>query len=154
MKHMRICSLLDKYRDGELGASDRSRFESHLASCEDCRTAMALLNNVVHLIKTEELRPMDMADVIARKAFRRAHSWDYEVISWLRPLPALTALTLMLVLCSSLLIISGNRPISTYSEYEKLMEEADASNLGARASQVSNISEFVSWLEQEEGIAQ
>ena len=146
---MRLCSLLDRYRDGELSAPERSRFESHMTSCEDCRTTMALLNNVVHIIRREDVRPLDVADGIARQAFRRVNSWDYGIISWLRPKPALAALTLFLVLCSSLWVILGNRHASTYSEYEALMEEADASNLDAKASQVRNNSDFVAWLEQE-----
>ena len=138
---MRVCKLLDKYRDGELTSSERSDFESHLAVCENCRVTMSLLNNVVHLIKAEEMQPVDMADRIAREAFQRAHSWDFEIISWLRPAPALAALTMMLALFSSLWLFTGSRQGVAYSEYEKLVEEANAMNLGT--------SEFATWLEQE-----
>jgi anti-sigma factor RsiW len=148
VKSMRACKLLDKYRDGELSSAERNDFESHLAACEGCRMTMSLLNNVVHLIKAEEVRPLDMADRIARQAFQRAHSWDFEIISWLRPGPALAALTLMAVLFSSVWMITGNRQVSVYSEYEKLIDEADAVNLGTSLSQVQNNSEFSSWLEQ------
>jgi anti-sigma factor RsiW len=149
VKSMHVCKLLDKYRDGELNSAERNGFDSHLAACEDCRMTISLLNNVVRLIKAEEVQPLDMADRIAREAFQRAHSWDFEIISWLRPGPALAALTLMIALFSSLWMITGNRQASAYSEYEKLMEEADAIDRGINLSQVRSDSEFVTWLEQE-----
>jgi anti-sigma factor RsiW len=148
MKAKRACSLLDKYRDKELSDADRSAFESHLTACDDCRMAMALLNNVIHAMKMEEAESVDRADAIARNAFRRASSWDFEVISWLRPGPALAALALMLAL-SSVWMISSGRRVTSYSEYEKLIEEADAVNVGSGLSQIRNDSELVTWLERE-----
>ncbi len=144
----KTCDLLDKYRDGELSASEQSAYESHLSGCADCRMGMTLLNNIVHLIKTEETVPLDRANQIARNAFRHANSWDFEVISWLRPAPALATLALMIALFSSLWIISGNRKVTAYSEYEKLMEEADAVSVRSSLSQFRN-SDLVTWLEQE-----
>jgi anti-sigma factor RsiW len=146
---MRICALFDKYRDKELNAAERSEFESHLGSCEDCRTRKSLLDHVVFLVRSEEVQPVDMADRIARRAFLRQNSWAAEVISWLRPLPAMAALTLALVLFSSLWIISSNGTVSAYSEYEKLIEEADADYISARLSQDSSGNTIINWLEQE-----
>ena len=145
---MRTCGLFDKYRDGEAGIAERSQFESHLAGCEACRTRLSLLNNLVLALRAEEVRPVDMADRIAREAFRRAHSWDYEVISWLRPGAAFAALVLALVLFSSLWMISGDQNVSAYSEYETLMDEAERMNVGTRLQSGSD-SEIVIWLEQE-----
>ena len=145
---MRTCKLFDRYRDGELNSAERSAYESHLASCEDCRARMSLLNNLVQIIRAEDVQPLDTADRIARRAFERGHSWDVEVISWLRPGPALAALTLMLALFSSLWIFMGNRQVIAYSEYEKLMEEATAMNSGT-LTPARNASELFLWLEQE-----
>jgi hypothetical protein len=150
MKSMRGCSLIDKYRDKELGDAERSEFESHLAICGDCRTAMSLLNNVAYLAGGEEVRPRDLADRIAQRAFQKGRAWDSEIISWLRPGPALAALSLMLALFSFLLMTSGTLQVGTYSEYEKLMDEvAESSDLGVSSPQVRNNSELVFWLEQE-----
>jgi len=150
MKSIRVCSLIDKYRDKELSDAERSEFESHLATCEDCRTAMSLLNNIANLMRAEEVRSFDLADRIVQRAFQKGRSWDSEIISWLRPGPALAALSLMLALFSFLLMTSSNRQVSTYSEYEKLMDEAaESSDLGASSPQVRNNSELVFWLEQE-----
>ncbi len=150
MKYKRACSLIDRYRDKELSAAERSEFESHLATCEHCRTTMSLLNNVASLMKAEEVQPLDLADRIARQAFRKELSWDSEIISWLRPGPALAALTLMLVLFSFLFMMPGNMRVSTYSEYDKLMDEAaETSDLGISSPQAQNSSELVFWLEQE-----
>ena len=146
---MRICKLFDRYRDGELGPAERSQYESHLAACEDCRARMSLLNNLVRIMKAEEVRPLDLADRIAQQAFERGRSWDFEVLTWLRPGPALAALTLMIALFSSLWVVSRNQQAISYSEYEKLMDEADALNLNTRISQVSNDSDLILWLEQE-----
>jgi len=84
---------------------------------------------------------------VAREAFRRAHSWDYEVISWLRPAPAVAALTLVLVLLSSFWMISNNQQVSAYSEYQTLMDEADSINLDNH-EQAGTDNELVIWLEQ------
>jgi anti-sigma factor RsiW len=146
---MRTCSMFDKYRDGELDASERSAFESHLAMCGDCRTKMSLLNGVARILRQEELHAPDLAERIARQAFRRGNSWDTLVVSWLRPGPALVVLTIVLVLFSFLWLMPGNQKMSAYSEYETLMEDADAVNLGESAAQVRNDSELVVWLEQE-----
>jgi len=146
---MRTCNLFNKYRDQELGAAERTEFEAHLATCDDCRTGRALLDNLVCLVKSEKVRPPDMADRIARQAFQRARSWDAEIISWLRPGPAMAVVTLILILVSSLWVISSNRQL-TYPDYEKLMDEADAVNLGSRMSQVGSDNRLEIWLEQEE----
>jgi hypothetical protein len=146
---MRTCNAFDRYRDGELDPAQRSAFELHLAICEDCRTKMALLNKIVHILKQEEIRPRDQADQIARKAFIVGNSWDALVVSWLRPGPAMAALALVLVLFSFLWIIPSNQRINAYSEYQQLMDEADAINLGTNVSQLHNDSELVLWLELE-----
>jgi anti-sigma factor RsiW len=145
---MRICDLFDKYRDNELGAAQRREFELHLTACEDCRARKSLLDSVVYLIRSEELRPLDMADRIARQAFQRSNSWASAVISWLHPVPALAALALAFLLFSSLWMISGNGKVNAYSEYETLMEEADSGDLNAFVSKVHSDSELVLWLEQ------
>jgi hypothetical protein len=145
---MRTCDWFDRYRDGELGAAERSEFEAHLAICHDCRTAEVLLDRVVGLARCEEVRPLDMADRIARLAFQRANSWDAEIISWLRPGPAMAAVSLVLVLFSSLWVISNNRQ-TIYPEYEKLMDEVDSVSLANRLSEVRNDNRLVIWQEQE-----
>jgi len=146
---MRTCDLFDKYRDGELGAAGQKEFQSHLSSCEDCRMKTALLNNLVQVLKQEEVRPVDLADQIARKAFRKDKSWDALLVSWLRPGPVLVALSLMLVLFSFLWLLPGNGQVSAYSEYQKLMDEADSISLKASLSQVSSESVLGLWLQQE-----
>jgi anti-sigma factor RsiW len=146
---MRTCDLLDKYRDGELEAAGQKEFQSHLLICEDCRTKMALLNNLVQILKQEEVRPLDLANQIARQAFLKDKSWDALVISWLRPGPVLAALSLMLVLFSFLWLLPGNSQVSAYSEYEKLMDEADSINQKTSLPQVSSESALGLWLQQE-----
>ncbi len=145
---MRACDLFDKYRDGELDAVARSEFELHLATCQDCRIEISLLNNLVQILKQEEIRPPDLAAQIARRAFRPDNSWDALVISWLRPGPALAALILVLALFSFLWLIPGSQRANTYSEYETLMDETDAV-VSPAVSQARNDGELVLWLEQE-----
>jgi anti-sigma factor RsiW len=146
---MKSCDLFDKYRDKELSAAERGAFESHLSACEDCRMKTSLLDHVVFLVRSEEAQPIDIADRIAHRAFLRRNSWASDVISWLRPLPAMAALTLLLVLISSLWMISGNGNVSAYSEYEQLIEETDAENIGIRSLTADSESAIVDWLEQE-----
>jgi len=148
VKLMSTCNVFDKYRDGELNSVERNKFEGHMTVCEGCRTRMTLLNNIVHVLKQEEMNPLDQADRIARQAFKSGNSWDALVVSWLRPGHALAALTLGLVLFSFLWIMPEKQQINPYSEYEKLMDEADEIALGMNVSQVSNDSELMLWLKQ------
>ena len=146
---MRTCDLFDKYRDGEMKASEQKEFQAHLLICEDCRAKTALLNNLVQVLKQEEIRPLDMADQIARQAFQKDKSWDALVVSWLRPGPVLAALSLVMVLLSFLWLLPGKGQVSAYSEYEKLMDEADSINQKADLSQVGSESALGIWLQQE-----
>jgi hypothetical protein len=145
---MRTCDLFDKYRDGELESAGKMEFQSHLLNCEDCRTISAFLNNLVQVLKQEEIRPMDLADRIARQAFLKNRSWDALVISWLRPGPVLAALSLALILFSFLWLLPGNRQVSAYSEYEKLMDEADSIHQKASLTQAGSDSALGQWLQQ------
>lgn len=146
---MRTCDLFDKYRDGELESAKRREFESHLSACEDCRTKMSLLNNLVQALKLEEIQPQDIADRIARQAFLKNKSWDVIVLSWLRPGPVLAALSLALALFSFLWLLPGNGQVSAYSEYQRLMDEADSINQKASLSQIGTESALGIWLQQE-----
>jgi hypothetical protein len=146
---MRTCELFDKYRDGELGAAGQKEFQSHFPVCENCRTKMALLNGLAYVLKREEMKPLDIADQIARKAFQKGLSWDALVVSWMRPGPVLVALSLMLVLFSFLWLLPGNGQVSAYTEYEKLMDEAESINSKASLSQVSSENALGIWLQQE-----
>jgi hypothetical protein len=149
---MRICDLFDKYRDGELGSVEQGEFQSHLAVCEECRGRMSLLNNLVHILKQEEIRPMDLANQIARRAFQEQESWSTLVVSWLRPGPAwVAALGMMIVLFSFLWLKPIGQKLDFYSEYDKLMSETEAVDLSSSTSisQARTDSELVLWLEQE-----
>jgi anti-sigma factor RsiW len=148
---MHTCDLFDKYRDQELEAAEQRQFESHLAACDCCRTRMALLNNIVHILKQEELRTLDLADQIARKAFQKDDSWASLVVSWLRPGPAwAAALSMILVLFSFAWLLSSRQQLDVYSEYEKLMNNETAITLDSSTSltQVRSDSEVMLWLAQ------
>jgi hypothetical protein len=149
---MRICDLFDKYRDGELESAEQSEFQSHLATCENCRTKTSLLNNLVHILRQEESQPMDLANQIAQQAFLKRESWAALVVTWLRPVPAwAAAFSMMLVLFSFLWFMPGKQNLDFYSEYEKLMSETESINLvtNTSISQVRSDSELVLWLERE-----
>jgi hypothetical protein len=146
---MRTCNVFDKYRDGELNSAERNEFEKHLAVCKDCQAKTVLLDNIVHVLKQEEINPVDRAELIARQAFRSGNSWDVLVVSWLRPGQALAALTLVLILFSFLWIIPENQKINAYSEYEQLMTETDEVFLGMSTPTVRDDSEHMLWLKQE-----
>jgi anti-sigma factor RsiW len=144
---MRTCDLFDKYRDGELDDSRRNEFESHLAVCEDCRTSRALLGNLVCALQQEKMQPLDLADQLARKALQGGASWDALVASWFRPRFAMAAVGLTLVLFSFLWLGPGASRKAAYTEYETLLNEAEASNLAGKLL-VNNDSELVLQLAQ------
>jgi hypothetical protein len=139
---MRACDLFDKYRDGELGDSERNAFASHLVTCEGCRTRMALLDNLVSVLRQEVIQTSDLAERIARKAFQKASSWDALVASWFQPKFAMAAAGLVLTLFSFLWLLPANRSIASYTEYEILLNQADASNLAGNLL-VKNDNELV-----------
>lgn len=149
MGRMNACRLFDKYRDGELTSAERSLFESHLVSCGDCRFKMSLLNNVVFILKQDEPQPADLAVRIARQAFQRSGSWDTLLVSWLRPSQALAALALLFAVFSFLWFAPVGRQKTLLSEYENLMNQADAVSLSTSLAQAGDDSEFVLWLQQE-----
>jgi hypothetical protein len=146
---MKTCELFDKYRDKELDGVERSRFEAHLAACDECRTKMTRLNNLVYVLNRDRIPEIDSSEQIARKAFEEGRSWDILVVSWLRPGPAFATLALIFVLFSFLWLAPNFRKVNSYSEYEKLMDEADAINIGSNISEVHSDSDLVIWLQQE-----
>ena len=147
---MKICKLFDKYRDKELEEADRSRFEAHLAACDECRTKMTRIDNLVYVLNQDAVPQVDLSQQIARKAFEEGRSWDFLVVSWLRPGTALATLALMFVLFSfAWLAPNLRRVVNTNSEYEKLMEEADAASIGSRVSELRSDSDLVIWLQEE-----
>jgi predicted anti-sigma-YlaC factor YlaD len=146
---MEICKLFDKYRDKELGGADRGRFEAHLATCDECRTKMARLNNLVCVLNRDRVPQIDLSEQIARKAFAQGRSWDFLVVSWLRPGPAFATLALIFVLFSFLWLVPSLRRVNGNSEYEKLMDEADAIYISSSISEVRSDSDLVIWLQEE-----
>jgi hypothetical protein len=141
---MLSCTLFDKYRDNELGDIERCEFDSHLKNCRDCQSRISLLNNLVHALKNEEIRPRDLANKIASRAFQQDKSWDALVVSWLRPGPAFATVAMFIALFSTIWLIADNWKNTTrYSEYQNLMNEADAINLDTRMSKVSNETELI-----------
>jgi anti-sigma factor RsiW len=145
---MQNCALFDKYRDGELDDSGRGAFESHLAGCGDCQVRMSLLNNLVCVLKQEKMQPLDLADRIARQAFQPTPSWDVLVVSWFRPRFATAVFGFILILASFLWLVPMNQPVAAYTEYESLLNEAEASNLASKLL-VQNDNELVMQLELE-----
>jgi len=146
---MKTCELFDKYRDRELDHAERIRFETHLAACDDCRTKMARLNNLVYVLKRDAVPQIDLSEQIARKAFAQGRSWDFLVVSWLRPGPAFATLALIFVLLSFLWLAPNFRRVNSNSEYEKLMDEADAVSIGSSISDAHSDSDLVIWLQEE-----
>lgn len=145
---MSNCTLFDEYRDGELDDAGRTAFEAHMADCGDCRIRMSLLNNLVYVLKQEKVQPLDLADRIARQAFQQAPSWDVLVAAWFRPRFAMAVFGSILILASFLWLIPMNQSAVAYTEYEKLLNEAEASNLASKLL-VQNDNELVWQLEQE-----
>lgn len=147
---MNICALFDKYRDGELSQVEANEFEAHLAECADCRMKRALLNNIALILKSDPaVMPADLSGRIAEKAFHPSNSWDSILLGWLRPGPAFAALSLICILFASLWIVPSYKPANAFSEYEKLMDEANTVNLNSSISRIQSEAELVVWLEQE-----
>jgi|LSQX01.1.fsa_nt_gb anti-sigma factor RsiW len=138
----RACALLDRYRDGELDDAGRESFERHLAGCGECRARLRLLDNLVRALKMEPVRTVDLSARIARRAFAPAPTWYTLVASCFPPRLALAAAELGVLLFVFAWFLPGSRTVSAYTEYEKLLNEAEASNLAGRLL-VQNDSELL-----------
>jgi hypothetical protein len=148
---MQTCKLFDRYRDKELSQEDRRQFEKHLTDCPDCQSKSCLIENLVLLLKQEEIATApDLSWRIASRAFAPKRRWDSLVVSMLRPGPALATFTLALALFSFLWIALGRQTTTvSYSEYETLINEADSLNLDSSSSLTHASSDLMLWLEQE-----
>lgn len=149
---MRACEWFDQYRDGELSATQREQFETHLAGCSDCRARTTFLDNVVHALRLGPADvPLGFPERIVRRAFDQPKSWDVMVVSWLRPAPALIALVVTLFIFSSLWLIPSFRQTESYGEYEALVNESYSLSPGGSADQIHSDEDLINWLEQEGG---
>jgi anti-sigma factor RsiW len=149
---MRVCEWFDRYRDEDLNAAQREQFEAHLTGCPDCRTRMALLDNVVRALRWSSAdAPLGLSERIARRAFDQHKSWDVMVVSWLRPVPALIALIVTLFIFSSLWLIPSFRQAETVGEYEAVVNESYGVSPGSSSGQVRGDDDLLNWLEQEGG---
>ena len=147
---MKICTLFDKYRDGEISGVEKREFEAHLALCSDCRAKISLLNNLAYILRQDPaVMPLDLSGQIARKAFQQNKTWDALVIGWLKPGPAFAALALVCVLFSALWLMPNYQPTNAFTEYEMLLEDASAINLDSGISQIQSDTELILMLEQE-----
>jgi len=146
---MKICTLFDKYRDGEISGVEKREFEAHLALCSDCRAKISLLNNLAYILRQDPaVMPLDLSGQIARKAFQQNKTWDALVIGWLKPGPAFAALALVCVLFSALWLMPNYQPTSAFSEYEMLLEDASAISLDSGIAQIQSDTELILLLEQ------
>jgi anti-sigma factor RsiW len=142
----KLCDLFNPYRDGMLEQEQRIQFESHLAACDKCRPRLFLLNNMVQAIRDRETPdPADRPEKIAARAYEQTGSWDFLLLSWLRPLPVWSGLAALLILISFLWVapFAGQANLGSDSEYLPF-------DGGQEASAVANLSdaELESWLEQ------
>ena len=138
---MKSCELLDRYRDGELDDSRTEEFRRHLASCRECGTSNAVLNDLVSVMRRETVPMTDMADKIARMAFQRISSWDGLLACWFRPGLAFTAACLSVILCVFIWFVPESQP-TDHMAYETLLYMADVSDPAGELLTVSD-SDFV-----------
>jgi anti-sigma factor RsiW len=144
---MRICDWFDKYRDDELDAKERDQFEKHMITCKDCAENMAILNNFVHTLTSQELRmPAAMPERIARRAFQKSGSWDFLITSWIRPAPAWYALALLLIAFSFFWAFPGITRTNGSSDYETLMMETNPVNTSEITAQSLSDDYMPNWL--------
>src|SRR5688572_17609258 len=147
---MNACDLIDRYRDGELDERRRRFFELHLSGCSECRFSLSILNNLVRSLNQRkyDFSPIE-AQQIARQARRQRESWDLQVISWLRPMPAWTTLVLALALYSGIRLFSPDEARNPIVEYETLVRDMESKGVGTQQPQFQSEAELFRWLEQQ-----
>jgi anti-sigma factor RsiW len=144
---MRTCDWIDKYRDDELDADERDQFEKHMITCKDCAENVAILNNFVHALTSQELQiPAALPERVARRAFQKSGSWDFLITSWIRPAPAWYALALLLIAFSILWAFPSISSTSAYTDYETLIMETNPANTSESAAQSLSDDYMPNWL--------
>ena len=147
---MNACDLIDRYRDGELDERRRRFFELHLSGCSECRFSLSILNNLVRSLNQRryDFSPIE-AQQIARHAGGQIESWDFQVISWLRPIPAWTTLVLALAFYSGIRLFSPDEARNPIVEYETLVRDMESKGVGKQQPQFQSEAELFRWLEQQ-----
>jgi hypothetical protein len=142
----KLCDLFNQHRDGMLDSDQKMQFESHLATCEECRARVFLLNNLVQAIGKQYIPdPALRPDRVAARAYEKTGSWDILLLYWLRPLPVWSGLAVLLILFTFLWVAPFAGQPTTASDYDYLLSEADQQ--GSASANLSD-AELESWLEQ------
>jgi len=146
-KMKKPCRLLNRYRDGELEPPLRALFESHMAACAECRRTIALLNNLVRVLKPAGPEaPPAFSERVARLAFERANTWDVMVTTWVRPTPAWIALAFSALLTTYMWLSPMlSPPVEPPGDYEIISSDTDIT-----AGTYIQTVDFSTWLEVEE----
>jgi len=142
----RLCDLFNRHRDGTLGEEEKLQFESHLAACEECRTRLILLNNLVHFVRNRQIGDTAArSEQIADRAYEQLSAWDTIFLSWLRPAQAWSGLAILLILLSFIWMGPFGQQTTAGNGYELLFVADDQ---GASAVASLPDAEFENWLEQ------
>ncbi len=140
-----LCDFFNRYRDGMLDPEQTIRFETHLAECDRCRPRLFLLNNMVDVIRKQEMPvPKNSPVKIAARAYEQSGSWDVLLLSWLKPLPA-WSLAALLVIIAFLWVAPFAQQRASSGNYEDLIISVDQA--GSTVAGLSD-AELESWLEQ------
>jgi anti-sigma factor RsiW len=139
----KLCGSFNQYRDGMLSPERIELYESHLATCPDCRARLLFLDSMVHSIRDQAVPdPAIGAATISDRAFESKGSWDILLLSWIRPLPVWSGLVALLVIFVLLWAAPSGGQLS---DYETLLMEA--SQEGGSMAGLSD-AELETWLEQ------
>jgi hypothetical protein len=142
----RLCDLFNQHRDGMLDSEQKVQFELHLASCEECRTRFVFLDNLVDVVRNQKItEPIDRPERIADCAYERTGSWDFLLLSWLKPLPVWAGLALLLVFLTFLWSGPSTEQPKLTANYEDIMMNGNQSD--SAAAYLSD-AELETWLEQ------
>jgi hypothetical protein len=141
-----LCDSFNKYRDGILDPEQTKRFESHLSACDVCRPRLFLLNNMVDVIRNQDIPGLITPPRrIADRAYEQSESWDVFLLSWLKPLPAWSGLVGLLIFIALLWIAPFVQQPASSSSYEDLMSSG---NQAESAAATLSDAELESWLEK------
>ena len=120
-----LCDLFNRYRDGMLNPEQTILFESHLAGCSQCQPRLNLLNNLVDALKKQDMPVLkDSPGKIAARSYEQSGSWDFLLLSWLKPLPAWSLAALLVIVAFLWIAPFAQQPASS-GDYEDLMTSVD-----------------------------
>ncbi len=99
----KVRGLLSEYIDSSLSSDDKSFVEHHLQTCEACSTELESLRGTVQLLHRVPEVPVPRSFTVTVPKLKRESAFGPASLRWLRPVTAIVAVALVVLLAGDFL---------------------------------------------------